>query len=256
MTLRYSLSADKKSMRSRLCIKPEIAPRRLSLDAAAELPNLSEDLRKSLIPFSFRILSASFLRGIGIDYSDAEMLKEIVLNRLAENATLMKDHSRSVDDWIGIVGKTEWEEAKDKRPAGVNAVFWIDEVKAAPSQLLRGIELGAVHSCSVSIEFEWEKSHPKMKDSDFFYRLGEVVESDIVRIICKKILRILEVSLVWQGADPDAKIKTDENNFDREPAIIAGSLSYEGGIKDMNLSILAKILGIPENEITEEKLPI
>ena len=118
---------------------------------------------------------------------------------LFEGLTLYANHYADVEKWKGLCQEPVWDDQNN--PAGINALLVVDRV-VAPN-LARGVETKALRSCSVTIWFEYEKSHPNL---DYYWsRLGEVVDGEVVRLIVTKITNAGEVSIVWEGEDPFAK---------------------------------------------------
>lgn len=167
----------------------------------------------------FRMLSAGI---VARNWSPTDFSKEGVLKNsmnLLVGQTVNCDHETNIGNAIGSVKEVYWQEAysikKDGKtfmvPAGINAKLRIDG-KANP-RIARGIMMDppSIHSNSVTVRFQWEKSHPEMEDRDFWYKLGEIDKDG--RLICKvatKILSYHETSLVSHGADPFAQ-KIDSN---------------------------------------------
>lgn len=120
--------------------------------------------------------------------------------------TVYKNHSRDVGDWIGMVENAYWHESAEP---GINQILSFDKHLPRNADLIRGIEIGALHSVSVNVYFDWAKSHPDMDDDKFWYHLifgipgkdGKEVTRNVT-----SITRSCETSLVWQGAIPNAKV--------------------------------------------------
>lgn len=155
----------------------------------------------------FRMLSASLLDGYFVDYSDPAIWTPDAV-KCFDNKTIYMDHDCPVSQWIGIA--TGARLTTSTGVLGVDADFAIDpdqDEMWAKGSILRGMKLKpvpAIRSCSVGIAFESKPSH--MFDSiwDFWMNLGSEVDGSIVRWIVTKINRVLEVSLVYAGADPGA----------------------------------------------------
>lgn len=121
------------------------------------------------------------------------------------------NHNTDVEDAIGVVVETFWDESYKTEgkiiPAGFNGLLKID-AKANP-RIARGILMDppSIHSNSVNIRFNWDKSHPKLSDQDFWGKLGTYDEKgDLIRRVCTGIICYGETSLVSHGADPFAQI--------------------------------------------------
>lgn len=151
---------------------------------------------------TFRALSATILSDRPIDFTNEKILKASTTKLVGQ--TVFKDHETYVDNWVGKVDSTVWDNKTEGLPPGINAVLKLDSIK--DPMTVRGVLQGAIHSASVTVSFEWQPSHPSlMNDGSFFDHLGEEIEDEMVRIIVTKIDRFWEISLVWQGADEFAK---------------------------------------------------
>lgn len=162
-----------------------------ALEAEGEL-NPEEYLAKP-----FRILSAAVTPYRFFDFSEKGVLKSAV--PFFEGLTVYANHNADVNAWKGFTKGAAWDEKND--PPGINALMVID--KTVDPRLARGVEIGALKSASVTVWFEFERSHPELK---YFYdNLGEEVDGEVVRFVVTKIIRAAEVSIVWEGEDPHAK---------------------------------------------------
>jgi hypothetical protein len=118
---------------------------------------------------------------------------------LFDGLTLYANHDADVNDWKGMIQEPVWDD--ENTPPGINAKAVFD--RTVDPKLARGVETKALRSFSVTIWFEYVRSHP---DLAYFYdRLGEVVDGQMVRFIVTKINQAGEVSVVWEGEDPFAK---------------------------------------------------
>lgn len=161
------------------------------------------------IKVPFRLLSATIV-GAGTwkatDFSNAHLLQSS--RHMLEGKGVYKDHETDVNNWVGIIEAVKWSEGyitEDgvKVPAGIDGILAIDT--KVDIKLARGLMAGAIYSNSVTVEFEWAKSHD-LEDSDFFNQLGKIgADGKMVRRIVTKITNFHETSLVWLGADPFAK---------------------------------------------------
>jgi hypothetical protein len=155
----------------------------------------------------YRAISASIAPCYALDFSTPGVLEAAV--DLLKGQTVYKDHYfYSVDGWVGAVSEAAWDaEGKDSGGiAGINARLKLDAKK--DPMLVRGVAMQppAVHSCSVTVMFEFEYSHPKLVEEGSFWRLlGEEVESEIVRLVVTLIIGFWEISLVFQGAQEENK---------------------------------------------------
>jgi len=142
-----------------------------------------------------------------VDFSQNNVLKKSLQLLVAE--TVYPNHEMLVGNELGVIESVEWQNAykTDKGiqvPAGINARLKIDG-KKVPG-IVRSIEMNALHSVSVTVSFEWEKSHPNISDDEFRNKLGTFDEKgNIYTRVATKILRYSEISLVPHGADPYAR---------------------------------------------------
>ncbi|BCS54552.1 hypothetical protein [Geobacter sp. SVR] len=218
----------------------------------------------------FRILSATVTPYRFFDFTRPGVLKAAV--PLFEKLTLYANHSIDVTRWKGFTQGPLWDDQND--PQGINCLLAADKI-VDPS-LARGVETGALRACSVTIWFEFEKSHPNL--DCYWSRLGEVVDGEVVRLIVTKITNAGEVSIVWEGEDPYAKAleagasgAPDHNNTEEEKdmkltaatmallGIAAGTeLSaelLEGKINETVTGLKTKIAGLePEAQLGKQLL--
>ncbi len=157
----------------------------------------------------FRILSATVTPGRFFDFTKDGVLKAAV--PLFQKLTVYANHNADVNQWKGYTAGPVWD-AKNT-PPGINANMVID--RTVDANLARGVEIGALRSASVTIWFEYEKSHPDLR---YYYdHVGTEVDGELVRFVITKITRAAEVSVVWEGEDPFAKALSanlaDETDF-------------------------------------------
>ncbi len=177
-----------------------------------------EDLNRSIresetdeyLVRTYRALSAAMIpdRYVDFGHKDGKPLKSAVnlFKRKTKGAYVgvFKDHRHEVGAWIGKVLDAYWDKGDEETPPGVNSVLEYDKI-ALGSAIERGIKSGGLNAVSVTVDFEWEPSHPDMDKWDFLCKLGEEVNGELVRVLVTKIVGIYEISLVWEGADPYAK---------------------------------------------------
>lgn len=144
-----------------------------------------------------RLLSAATTPYRKFDFSREGVLKAAV--PLFEGLTLYANHWADVESWKGFVQEPVWDD--QNTPNGINAKIVLD--RTVDPKLARGVETRALRSFSVTIWFEYQKSHPDL--AGFWDRLGEEVDGEMVRLIVTKITNAGEVSVVWEGEDPFAK---------------------------------------------------
>lgn len=160
----------------------------------------------------FRMLSAiTVQKKYNPIYFPESVLKKTMYKLIGQ--TINVDHEMAVGNAVGAISAVEWQSTYTvngvKVPAGINAILKIDG-KANP-RLARGImmEPPSIHSNSVTVNFAWKKSHPKMDDNEFYNKLGTYgKDGKLVQRIVTDIAAYHETSLVSHGADPFAqKIK-------------------------------------------------
>lgn len=166
-----------------------------------------------------------------------------------------KDHCLSVDCIIGTIPAVWWEEARDGMPAGITGTIRAE--RALDGKVAAGMESGTLDSTSSGFLMKWRKSHKDMDDGLFFdllWRGADGPDGEPVRMIVEKVTAVLEQSIVWDGADPFAKMlanKTFSLPVLPNPApqdstnLEAGSTPAEPKEAIM-IAKFAKALGLPE----------
>ncbi|HEX8097603.1 MAG TPA: hypothetical protein VF507_06185, partial [Pyrinomonadaceae bacterium] len=179
-------------------------PANISFDTVEELLPKPEDYYYK----DYRAISATLAPCYGLDFSKPGVLEAAV--PMLKGQTVYKDHwFYSVDGWVGVVSEAAWDAKGDQvggGTAGINAKLKLDSKK--DPMLIRGVamEPPAVHSCSVTVLFEFEFSHPDLVEQGRFWQLlGEEVEGQIVRLVVTAVLGFWELSLVFQGAQEENK---------------------------------------------------
>lgn len=155
-----------------------------------------------LNPEEFYVTAARLLSQAVTPYRKFDLTQPGVLKAavgLFEGLTLYANHWPDVNNWKGLVQDCNWDDQND--PPGINAMLVID--KTIDPKLARGVEIKALRAVSVTIWFEYTKSHPDL--ANFYDRLGEEVDGEMVRLIVTRITNAGEVSIVWEGEDPFAK---------------------------------------------------
>ncbi len=150
------------------------------------------------VEFQFRMLSKTLIEGYWIDFSKDNVLKDAL--KLFETK-IFKDHETNVDNSIGHVLNPVWSNSQGLE--GIDGTYRI--FKAFGSSIIDRLvtDPPILDSTSVGIRFTYERSHP---DLDYFYsNLGREIDKHIVRFIITKILSVPETSIVYAGADPNAK---------------------------------------------------
>lgn len=176
-------------------------------------PSDFEASKEEFIEPLFRLLSNCIVAKHSIPTEfPADVLKESM--PLLIGCTINCDHETDIANAIGSVKSVTWQDSytigNRTIPAGINGVFKID-AKANP-RIARGINMDppSIHSNSVTVKFEWKPSHNFEKPYEFWDKLGTMAEDGtMVRRIVTKIVAYMETSLVWQGADPFAKMIKD-----------------------------------------------
>lgn len=146
-------------------------------------------------------------------YFPSDVLKRSMYKMVGQTVNI--DHEMAIGNAIGSVKSVEWQNAYTangiKIPAGFNAVLKIDG-KSNP-RIARGIMMNppSIHANSVTVNFTWKPSHPKLTEDEFFNKLGTFdKDGKFVQKIATDIKSYHETSLVSHGADPFAQ-KIDEN---------------------------------------------
>lgn len=167
----------------------------------------------------FRMLSEVIVRKSynPVDFSMNGILKNSMAKLLGQ--TIFPNHEAVVGNELGSVSKVFWQDSYKTKsglvvPAGINGVFKID-AKSHPL-IARNIlmEPPAIHSNSVTVEFEWEPSHSFADINEFRNKLGSMgADGKLVRRIATNIRNYHETSLVAHGADPYAQKVDDKGNI-------------------------------------------
>lgn len=225
------------------------ALQKVSLQEGERLSHLPQD--SDFIYALFRALSAATIPGYWVDFSKPGVLEKAT--PLFQGQTIYKNHGESVGLWgsrqfdvekyLGSVSQAVWDAKGDKVGGvpGVNVEMKIDAF--ANPRIARGLLMKppAIHSCSETVMFDFDYSHPELVEQDRFWRmLGEEVDGAIVRFIVTEIVSLHELSLVFQGADQIAKqipedSETDEDGYSdpaRGTKFGAPTLATSGRIAD------------------------
>jgi hypothetical protein len=154
-----------------------------------------------------RMLSAAEVQGktINFAHNNGQALRDAVGK--FNDIPIMKNHNFVVEDCIGRTQECFWDETTPGAPMGVTGMMRVDS-KMDP-KTARGLITGLLDSVSVTVQFDFEKSHPNLKDDEFFWKLGEEVEGKTVQALVTEVTRLYELSVVWQGADTHAKTIQD-----------------------------------------------
>lgn len=201
---------------------------------------------EDLYYLSMRAISQAVVEGYWVDYTRPGVLEGSAA--MLSNQRICVDHCWwKAESAIGAIVESAWDAAgkESNGVPGINIRFFVDS-KLAPGIVRRlAYPVPAIHSGSVTIGFEWEPSHPDLLEEDkFFWFLGENVDGQIVRLIATKILYFIEFSLVYEGADPNAKRLADPEAED--------DLSDEMKRKKEGKYSAPKLTEPPEGGITKE----
>ena len=199
---------------------------------------------------TYRALSQVIVRPrTPVDFSAGNVLKD-AMNLLVGQA-VYPNHEMIAGDELGVVYGVNWSNSKEvklsngetvKIPAGINAILKIDG-KSNP-RIARSINMNppAMHSVSVTVEFEWKKSH-ELGDEEFYQKLGTYDEKgQLIRRVVTKINKFYEISLVPHGADPFAK-KVDENGNIVLPQFAKASYKFYDSLSEDSPYYAASELG-------------
>jgi hypothetical protein len=165
-------------------------------------PSFRETLKPAeddYIDFAVRALSKVLIRhSKWLDFTIDGVLEKAA--PLLAGRTLFANHVPLIQEWVGVAKRSWWDGESD--PPGINAELRVDAL--ANPKIARGLltDPPAVSRVSVTPFIRWKKSHAI---DDFWQRLGQEVDSEIVRILVAEVEDFGEISLVWYGADPGAK---------------------------------------------------
>ena len=179
---------------------------------------------------TYRALSETIIDCYGIDFRKDGVLKAALpLFKGTEHNNVFpvyKDHGRSIDDWLGKANDAYFDESSD--PKGVNQVLAFDKI-ACGEKVVRGVKTRALNCVSVTVSFDWEKSHPELEDDIFFRKWwkGESVDGRRCLVVATKITAVKETSLVWKGADSTATARQSEEEKEK----MDNEMSLSEGVK-------------------------
>jgi len=145
-----------------------------------------------------------------VDFSQNEVLQNS--KNLLYAQSIYVDHETSTGNVLGSVAEVFWEKSyKSKEgfviPSGLNARLKLDG-KSHPN-FVRKIQMDppAIHSLSVTVQFAFEPSHPKIPLEEFYSKLGTYDQhGEMYRRIATQIKSYKEISFVPHGADPYAQL--------------------------------------------------
>lgn len=189
------------------------------------------------IQVDFRLLSKTIVYQMGffgmivMDFGDKSVLKNSL--QLLTGKPVMPDHSMTSEKWLGIIKNTFWtRKINGLDVEGINGTLELDidpDPTHASNRIIRGIRKGPLSSFSVSVWFDYKRSHPDMDAYDFYTKMGEKdQEGNMYRLIVTKIHRYFEGSIVVAGADPHAKRALNFSDVN-QPGNVLCSFSCDQG---------------------------
>lgn len=230
----------------------------MGLSLSSPDPSLAEDgLQTFLNPteadyiyIPVRALTATAVQSdtINFGHNGGKALQEAV--EKFNDLPVLKDHRFSVDNWIGRTQGAFWDTTTPGAPSGVTLMMRVD-AKADP-KCARGLVSGMLDSVSVTVQFDYEQSHPSMKPDEFFWKMGEVVDGKLVQALVTDVTRLYELSVVWQGADKFAKSVKDDGIH--TPGLSHQFSTNPNPKEELPMKTLAKRLGLAEGDHSEEQL--
>jgi len=215
----------------------------------------------------FRAISAAYLgpEGYWLDFSRPGMLLASLPLMLTKGAggtrrrplKFHRNHSDLTQNIIGYISAAQWSEAGGEQSyPGINIDVMID-YKLAPNEARQIMaEPPLVESCSISLMFEWEPSHPELESWQFWNLIGEEIDGQIVRIMVSEILEYRHVALVHEGADEEAdklqKANSKEQKAKNKQQENLGGKKMKFVLSDEQVASLAKALGVQALATPEE----
>jgi len=232
--------------------KNKLATALMSASPDFDLQSFLKPDDRDYIHVPIRALSAAPVQGGILDFSYKGGLALKAAVPMFNQLTIFKDHNLTVDTWLGKTSGAYWDEATPGVPPGVNMMLDVD-TKADP-KTARGLISGALDSGSVTIKLNYEQSHPDMEPDEFMTRLGELCDGEVVRALVTEVVRCMEYSVVWQGADVFAKVISEDGKI-HTPGRASNSLSHQRSQENnkMDWTKLALLLGLSLGEnVTQE----
>lgn len=178
----------------------------LTFDKHEEHIDFSDN--KKYIYLQGRAISSSLLKGsFYIDFTKENVLKNSVEKLI--NKPVFANHDKDVSKWIGKVALAEWDE--ESNPKGINfriKMPSLDNPNATEysKSVAKGIMEEIINSFSVGVVTKLSMSHPEMELEEFILKQGQEIDGQIVRMIVDEINDYLELSVVYEGRDPNAKL--------------------------------------------------
>tara|TARA_R110001599_G_scaffold15757_6_gene65410 strand:+ start:10059 stop:11435 length:1377 start_codon:yes stop_codon:yes gene_type:complete len=194
-----------------------------------------------------------------IDFSANDILKNSM--GMLRGQTVYTNHEMVVGNELGVIEEVAWQEGYTtqsgvKVPAGANVKLKIDG-KSNP-KIARGMMMSppSIHSVSVTVSFEWERSHDFEDENVFFSRLGQTHEDgEMIRRVVTGIQSFHEISTVHHGADPFAQRVNDNGeivNPEYANRVSNSTVSSNGATPTFNYDYA---LDIVRNSMQKETTP-
>ena len=218
-----------------------------SIEGAVQLAAVApvtgkEDNGLEYVDFQFRMLSASYIPNADLDFSEPGVLKSAVKMFATK---IYRNHRTTIEDSVGLTRNPEFDESS-KIP-GVNSTYRF--YKKFAEDIIDRLNVNVIDSTSVGVRFTWRKSHPDMEFGTFVDMLGDKVNGEIVRLVVTKILSVPEASIVWSGADSNAK-RLSENSGNQNQFNQSEIINLEGENMD-KIQELTNQLSAKTTEFTE-----
>lgn len=211
----------------------------LSQAAETENGNQQENENEDWAIFPFRLLSATTIWGHGypLDFSRKGVVQKAA--ELFEGKTIYPNHNWRVENWLGKVRNSKYNTSTD--PAGIDADLYIHRKKKGNDDIILGLETDAIEHDSVTMDIEYEMSHPDMKPRDFWEELGKTGDDgELVRLIVTEIITGYEVSLVWLGADHTASKLPQGNTAPQSTTALSQNINNDPKEKN-KMTLLEKL---------------
>lgn len=230
---------------------PEILPVRLFAGEVVATPD-SIAQSEDYVDIPFRVLSKTYIPSHSIDFGEGDVLKNAI--SLFDKAKVIKSHLESIDSVIGTVFNPVWDESGEV--AGINANYRI--YKKFGQDVIDKLTLNPplLDATSAGLQIKWKKSHPDLTELEFWLSLGKEVNGKLVRYIATEIVDVREVSIVFRGADRNAKrlseLQLKEEDFEFYFATLSSQENkyFKSGEETLKLTLLqAQSIGLPKTEI-------
>ncbi len=212
----------------------------------------------SYLYLNFRALSAAFVVDYATDFSDVAVLKKAV--PMLVRRPVLTDHWRSISGVVGTVVQTWWGQDDGLGVPGINCRLRLNR-DSVPANLLAEIEADPPLHLAVSVTpyFYYQQSHPDLSPQQFQRLMGSELDGQIVRMVVTEISEMPEISLVWAGADPRARLlelnKPNEGRSDMSGANNNGGAPGVGAqaVSLAALAPLATTLGLTAEQSADQQ---